>query len=127
MYDLEIYTTSGLVVATKADDVKLPSKDGEIDVLDNHANYCSILGTGLVEFNKENGETLQLIVSEGFVSFNDNKMTILADAVNYPGDDLVNESTDDLEKELLNEDANSASAIFIQNKIKRIKCLKAIS
>ena len=81
-FDVNVYTPAGLVLNDQTSSITLPTANGEIGVLPAHTSYTGILGTGVVEFKSaSSGNTIRLVISEGFCSFVDNRLEILADAV----------------------------------------------
>lgn len=86
-FALKIFTPVGLVLEAKVSSVTLPSQIGEIGVLTAHAKYTGLLGSGVLRYQGVSDNSLkQLAISEGFCTFADNIMTILADFVAAPED-----------------------------------------
>jgi len=74
----KIATPEKVVYEDEVDEVILPTQLGEIGVLPNHLPIVSSLSAGEILIKKDGQET-PLAVSGGFVEFNNNQMTILAD------------------------------------------------
>jgi F-type H+-transporting ATPase subunit epsilon len=82
VFNLKVFTPAGLVLEDKTSAVTLVSKNGEIGVLPQHIKYNGLLGTGVFQFAPASGgQVKKLVVSEGFATFNDNELVILADYV----------------------------------------------
>ncbi len=99
---LDIVTPDRRVVVAKADDVVIPAKQGEIDVLPGHAPYFGILGTGVLRFVAE-GKTHRLMVSGGFVEVDNNHVVLMCESASLAAEVSVEsekKSLQDLEKQL---------------------------
>jgi len=84
---LKVFTPGGLVLETTASEVTVPTSMGEIGVLPLHASYTGLLGTGVVSYLcEETKAPKRFVVSEGFVSFSDNTLTLLADHTDFAED-----------------------------------------
>jgi F-type H+-transporting ATPase subunit epsilon len=81
-FDLKVFTPIGLAVEDQASQVTLPSKDGEVGILPGHIGYAGLLGTGILEYySTESKSAVRLVVAEGFCSFSESGLSILADSV----------------------------------------------
>ncbi len=78
MLNLEIVTPEKKVVDETVDSVRIPTANGEIGILPNHAPLISILKPGILRFLKGTS-TMELVISGGFIEVNANKVSILAD------------------------------------------------
>lgn len=84
-FDIKVYTPQGLEVEDTANSVTLPGVDGEIGVLPEHIKYATILGTGVLEYySTSEREAKRLVISEGFCTFGNDELTVLADDVLFP-------------------------------------------
>lgn len=100
-FRMRIVTPVGLVFDEEVVSVTLPSSDGEIGILPDHASYCGVLGTGALTFSRHGKLTTErVVISEGFCRFNDNQLTILADLVDKP---------DEIDLSTLQEEKRQAS------------------
>jgi len=99
---LDIVTPDRRVVVSKADDVVIPAKEGEIDVLPGHAPFLGMLGTGVLRFVAE-GKTHRLMVSGGFVEVDNNHVVLMCESASLAAEvsvDAEKKSLQDLEKQL---------------------------
>jgi F-type H+-transporting ATPase subunit epsilon len=99
---LDIVTPDRKVVVGKADDVVIPAKEGEIDVLPGHAPFLAILGTGVLRFVAE-GKTHHLMVSGGFVEVDGDRVVLMCESASLKDEVKPEEerkSLHDLEKKL---------------------------
>ncbi|MDP2340952.1 MAG: ATP synthase F1 subunit epsilon [Deltaproteobacteria bacterium] len=99
---LDIVTPDRRVVVANADDVVIPAKEGEIDILPGHAPYLGILGTGVLRFVSE-GKAIQLMVSGGFIEVDNDRVVLMCESAALQGE-VVKEtemkSLHELEKQL---------------------------
>jgi F-type H+-transporting ATPase subunit epsilon len=99
---LDIVTPDRRVVVGKADDVVIPAKQGEIDILRGHAPYLGQLGTGVLRFTTE-GKEVQLMVSGGFVEVDHERVVLMCESAALQGEIVAEDerkSLHDLEKKL---------------------------
>ncbi len=78
MINLEIVTPEKMVIDRPVESVTVPTANGEIGILENHAPLISTLKPGILSYN-DKGTTEQLVISGGFVEVSTNKVSILAD------------------------------------------------
>jgi F-type H+-transporting ATPase subunit epsilon len=76
---LDIVTPDRRVVVGNAEDVVIPAKQGEIDVLPGHAPYLGQLGTGVLRFRAE-GKDVELMVSGGFVEVDHDCIVLMCES-----------------------------------------------
>lgn len=75
--ELEIVTPDKLLVQERAEEVQIPGKAGDIDVLPGHAPLITELTIGEIAY-KHGGKTEHLAVAWGFAEVLPDKVTILA-------------------------------------------------
>jgi F-type H+-transporting ATPase subunit epsilon len=75
--ELEIVTPDKLLVKEPADEVQIPGKAGDMDVLPGHAPLITELTIGEIAY-KHSGKTEHLSVAWGFAEVLPDKVTILA-------------------------------------------------
>jgi F-type H+-transporting ATPase subunit epsilon len=78
MLNLEIVTPEKKVFDETVDAVTIPTANGEIGILPNHAPLISTLKPGILTYSNR-GASEKLVVSGGFVEVSANKVSILAD------------------------------------------------
>ncbi len=74
----KIITPEKTVFEAEVDQATLPVTDGEVTILPKHRPYIASLKPGEIML-KTNGEEMSLVVSGGFIEFNQNNLTVLAD------------------------------------------------
>jgi F-type H+-transporting ATPase subunit epsilon len=77
-FEIEIISTDGIIFKGEVEEVVIPTKDGQITILPNHAPLISLLDEGEVIIKKE-GKQQILGVLGGFLEVNKNKAKIITD------------------------------------------------
>lgn len=78
MLKLEIVTPEKKVVDVQVDSVTVPTANGEIGILQNHAPLISTLKAGILSYTA-GGTTEKLVISGGFIEVGVNIVSVLAD------------------------------------------------
>lgn len=76
--DLEIITPTEVVFKDEADEVIIPTVDGEIAILPNHVGLLTKIKPGELTV-KKSGKEIHLAITGGFLEISENKVSILAD------------------------------------------------
>ena len=84
-FQLEIVTPEKRVVETTAEEVQIPGKNGYLGILPGHAPLITELSVGEITF-RENSTEQRLAVAWGFAEILPNKVTILAETAERPGE-----------------------------------------
>jgi len=84
-FQLEIVTPEKKVVDTSAEEVQIPGKNGYLGVLPGHAPLITELAVGEITY-RENAIEQRLAVAWGFAEVLPNKVTILAETAERPGE-----------------------------------------
>jgi F-type H+-transporting ATPase subunit epsilon len=82
---LEITTPMRMVVAEEVDEVVAPGSEGYFGVLPGHAPFLTTLGIGVVTYRVGRDEQ-KLAVAGGFCEVRNDKVIILADTAERPGE-----------------------------------------
>ena len=82
---LKIVTPERTLFEQEVDQITLPVTDGEVTIMPDHRSYIASLKAGEVMFKMDGKETL-LVVSSGFVEFNNNTLVVLADTAEAAGE-----------------------------------------
>lgn len=84
-FQLEIVTPEKMVVREVAEEIQIPGKNGYLGILPGHAPLISELAVG--EISYRNGHsTHRLAVAWGFAEVLPDKVTILAETAERPGE-----------------------------------------
>lgn len=106
---LDIVTPDRKVIVSQADDVVIPAKAGEMDVLPGHAPFLGQLGTGVLRF-VAGGKTHRLMVSGGFVEVGEDRVVLMCESAALKDDveaDREKKTLADLEGQLAKLGATS--------------------
>jgi len=71
-----------LVLDESVESVILPACDGYVQILPQHAEYKALLGTGGVQYEKDNALCI-IAIHNGFLEVRDNVVKILADEAEF--------------------------------------------
>ncbi len=86
-FRLKVFSPAGLVHDDVVSEVILPGSNGEVGLLPEHAQYTTLLGTGILSYQSAGeGSVVRLVISEGFASYSDGTLTILADSADRDED-----------------------------------------
>ena len=84
-FQLEIVTPEKKVVATAAEEVQIPGKNGYLGILPGHAPLITELAVGEITF-RQNSTEQHLAVAWGFAEVLPEKVTILAETAERPAE-----------------------------------------
>ena len=85
MLRLEIVTPEKRVLNETVDQVTIPTANGEVGILPNHAPLISGLKSGVLAYTK-GGATERMVVSGGFVEVGSDKVSVLTDIAETAAD-----------------------------------------
>ena len=83
---LSIVTPERLVVNADVDQVNIPGVEGDLGILYDHAPILTTMRPGQFSYESvgEKGrETIQIVVSGGYLEVTDNRVIVLAEAVEF--------------------------------------------
>jgi F-type H+-transporting ATPase subunit epsilon len=85
-FQLEIVTPAKqLVKDVQAEEAQIPGRNGYLGILPGHAPLITELAVGVISY-RANGETRNLSVAWGFAEVLPDKVTILAETAERPGE-----------------------------------------
>ena len=117
---LEIITPNGVIFDGEVKQVNLPGSEGEFGVLAGHATLVSLLDTGVIVIDKEDGTELAVAINSGYVKVEEVKTTCIVDgAVALSGDDSELSKALEDAKELLK--STEASNIAIASAVSKVE------
>ncbi|MEA1879859.1 MAG: ATP synthase F1 subunit epsilon [Campylobacterota bacterium] len=109
---LEIITPNGEIFDGEVKQVNLPGSEGEFGVLAGHAALVSLLETGVIVIEEEDGTEIAVAINSGYVKVEEEKTTCIVDgAIALSGTDSDLAQSLDAAKELLKSTESSNSAI----------------
>jgi F-type H+-transporting ATPase subunit epsilon len=109
---LEIITPNGVIFDGEIKQVNLPGSEGEFGVLAGHSALVSLLDTGVIVIEKEDGKEVAVAINSGYVKVEEEKTTCIVDgAVSLSADDSELSKALEEAKELLKKTEASSAAI----------------
>ena len=84
-FQLEIVTPEKMVVRDVAEEMQIPGKQGYLGILPGHAPLITELAVGEITYRSD-GEEHSLSVAWGFAEVLPDKVTILAETCEHPGE-----------------------------------------
>ncbi|HYH84195.1 MAG TPA: F0F1 ATP synthase subunit epsilon [Pyrinomonadaceae bacterium] len=82
---LDVITPERRFLSEQVDAVTVPGLGGELGILPGHTPLISQLQTGVLSYTR-GAETRRLLVSGGFVEVNDDRVSVLTDLAEMPGE-----------------------------------------
>lgn len=73
------------MLSEEVDSATVPGAGGELGILPGHTPLISQLGTGVLSYT-QGGATRRILVSGGFVEVNADRVSVLADVAEFPGE-----------------------------------------
>ncbi|MCF6243983.1 MAG: F0F1 ATP synthase subunit epsilon [Sulfurovum sp.] len=119
---LEIITPNGMIFDGEVKQVNLPGSEGEFGVLAGHATLVSLLDTGVIVIDKEDGNELAVAINSGYVKVEEEKTTCIVDgAVALSGDDgELSKALEDAKELLKSTEASNSAIASAVSKVEQI-------
>jgi len=78
---VELITPTGSIFDGDASQLTVPAVDGEMGILENHADMLTALGNGPIRIQKSDGSALSMdLAGGGFLQVSKNAVSILAES-----------------------------------------------
>ncbi len=90
-YQMDIVTPDKTAFSRSVTSIILPTVEGYLGVLANHAPLMAELAAGKIQIKEPDGKKAIVVISGGFVDVKSNKMTILAESIDYIEEKMVND------------------------------------
>ena len=119
---LEIVTPSGVIFDAEVKQVNLPGSEGEFGVLPRHATLVSLLDTGVIVINKEDGSEVAVAINSGYVKVDEEKTTCIVDgavALSGEGSDLA-KALDEAKALLKSAESSNVAIAAAVSKVEQI-------
>ena len=103
MLKLEIVTPERRVLDAEVESVTIPTASGEAGILPQHAPLISAVKPGVLSYSTK-GANEKIVLSAGFVEVNADKVSVLVDTAETPGEidaDAARSSRESAEKALV--------------------------
>lgn len=85
-FELKIITPDRVFYEGMADMLEMNTTEGEIGVLPGHIPMTVIIKPGVTKIYEVNGETKEAAIHAGFVEILPDKVTVLAEIAEWPGE-----------------------------------------
>lgn len=129
--NFKIVTPERTLFESEVDQATLPVTDGQVTIMPGHRSYIASLKAGEVMLKTDGKETL-MVVSSGFIEFNDNKLVVLADTaeaaeeIDIKRAEEARQRAEELKKEKvsMNEMEYARVAAAIEKEMARIRVAK---
>jgi len=79
-YQLKVVTPQGIAYTNEVRHSRVPSDNGSVGILANHAPYVTYSAGGRLEIDDKNGDKKTFIVGPGFFTVAKNLATLLTDS-----------------------------------------------
>jgi len=79
---LSIVTPQKQLVSEEVDQIIVPGTEGDLGILYDHAPILTLLRPGQLSYENE-GKTVVLVVSGGYLEVTDNRVTVLAETAEF--------------------------------------------
>jgi F-type H+-transporting ATPase subunit epsilon len=80
-FQVRLIAPEGVVASERVISVKVPTVNGEIGVMANHADMLSLMGVGIATLEKEDGSKISYVVREGICKIADGNCDLVTDRV----------------------------------------------
>ncbi len=85
-FELKIITPERVFFEGMADMLEMNTTEGEIGILPGHIPMTVIIKPGVAKIYETNGETKEAAIHAGFVEILPDKVTVLAEIAEWPGE-----------------------------------------
>ena len=119
--NLSVVTPEKQLVAEEVDQVNAPGTEGDLGILFDHAPILTNIRPGQLSYEKD-GETVVMVVSEGYLEVSDNRVTVLAETGEFLDEidrDRAEKARDHAEELLSKPELSEEEFIEAQKKLFR--------
>lgn len=128
-FHVKLVTPERTLLETEVIEVTLPIADGEVTILPEHVPYIGAVKAGEALLKTKEGKGEVVAISGGFVEFDNNVLTILADTAEYAADidiaraEAAKKRAEDLRNQAvdMSEEEYARLAAMIEKEFTRIK------
>ena len=120
---VEIISPNQTVLKSEANEVTIPSYEGQMGILKNHISLITFLRPGLIIIKKENEEK-KFFVEEGILEFKENNLLILTStskSMERLDKNLLNSIEKDSVEKMNKEETSDKEKYLLSHKIDTIK------
>lgn len=128
-FHVKLVTPERTLLEAEVMEVTLPIADGEVTILSEHVPYIGAVKAGEALLKTKEEKTEVVAISGGFVEFDNNVLTILADTAEYAADidiaraEAAKKRAEDLRNQAvdMSEEEYARLAAMIEKEFTRIK------
>ena len=128
-FHVKLVTPERTLLEAEVMEVTLPIADGEVTILSEHVPYIGAVKAGEALLKTKEEKTEVVAISGGFVEFDNNILTILADTADYAADidiaraEAAKKRAEDLRNQAvdMSEEEYARLAAMIEKEFTRIK------
>ena len=120
---VEIISPDNLIIESEAEEVIIPSYEGQMGILKDHIPLITFLRPGLIVIKKNDVEKI-FFAEEGTVEFSKNKLLILSSTIRSLEDldkNSINTLIQDSQNELKNSEINDKDKYLLSHKIDTLR------
>ena len=121
-FTVEIITPDKLILKSKANEVTIPSYEGQMGILKDHISLITFLRPGLITIQGD--EDKKYYVEEGTVEFSNDKLLILTSTardINELNQSFINNLLSEAEKKLSEDNSSDKEKYLLSYKINTLK------
>ena len=121
-FTIEIITPDKLILKSKANEVTIPSYEGQMGILKDHISLITFLRPGLITIQGD--EDNKYYVEEGTVEFSNDKLLILTSTardINELNQSIINNLLSKAEKKLSADNSSDKEKYLLSYKINTLK------
>ena len=96
--NFDFVSPMSLLFSGEVDSVLIPAKEGDAEILPQHAPFMTALRVGIVEIKIEDNKNLKFLIDGGFADIASDKVTLLAER----SFDLLESSKEEFERTINN-------------------------
>ena len=122
-FTVEIITPDKSILKSDAQEVTIPSYEGEMGILKDHIPLITFLRPGIINIKDSNDEK-KYYIEEGVVEFANNNLLILTSnskALKDLNDDFINSAIQDAEKKLNDSEIDDKEKYLLDYKINTLR------
>ena len=126
-FKIDIISPEKIIFSDEIKAVKVPSYEGDMNLLKNHISIISFLRPGIVQIAKKDGSSEFFFVEDGIAEFFNNTLVLLSATVKSIKDiskDFLDTLKKNTEKEIKKENTSDQDLYVLNHKLDVIKNIK---
>ena len=126
-FKIDIISPEKIIFSDEIKAVKVPSYEGDMNLLKNHISIISFLRPGIVQIAKKDGSSEFFFVEDGIAEFFNNTLVLLSATVKSINDiskDFLDTLKKNTEKEIKKENTSDQDLYVLNHKLDVIKNIK---